>query len=97
MRLAACVAILGLAACQSAPSGPAPNVSLTRNTEAVIAFGCEDGVSLTAAFLVSPDAVDLHFADGSKVRLPSVASASGARFAAQGYEFWNKGDEATER
>jgi membrane-bound inhibitor of C-type lysozyme len=94
MRRLALIALLGLAACQTAPSGPAPKVGLTRNTEAVVSFGCENGVSFTAAFLVSPDAVALHFADGAKRTLPRAVSASGARFADSTHEFWNKGDEA---
>ncbi len=83
-----------LAACQTAPQ-TAPSVGLTRNTKAVVAFGCENGVAFTAAFLVSPDAVELKFADGAKLTLPHVISASGARYASATHEFWNKGDEAT--
>lgn len=93
MRVLPFAFVLALAACQSAPAGP-PAVGLTRNTEAVVAFGCENGVSFTAAFLVSPDAVELHFADGAKLTLPHVRAASGARYADAAHEFWNKGDEA---
>lgn len=83
-----------LAACQTAPQA-APSVGLTRNTRAVVGFGCENGTAFTAAFLVSPDAVELTFADGAKLTLPHAISASGARYATATHEFWNKGDEAT--
>jgi membrane-bound inhibitor of C-type lysozyme len=95
MRILPFAAVLGLAACQTAPLGPGPAVGLTRNTEAVVAFGCENGVSFTAAFLVSPDAAELHFANGVKLTLPHVRAASGARYATATHEFWNKGDGAT--
>ena len=95
MRILPLAAVIGLAACQAAPTGPAPAVGLTRNAKAVVAFGCENGVSFTAAFLVSPDAAEIHFADGVKLVLPHVRAASGARYATATHEFWNKGDEAT--
>jgi membrane-bound inhibitor of C-type lysozyme len=94
MRDLALLSVLALAACQAAPpSGPPPKVGLTRQTESVAAFGCENGVSFTAAFLVN-GGVELHFADNTKLTLPGVISASGARFADARHEFWNKGDEA---
>ncbi len=92
MRHLLLLAGLGVAACQTTPA-KAPDVALTRETETMVAFACKNGVSFTAAFLVSGD-VTLHFPDGAKLTLPGVLSASGARFADAAHEFWNKGDEA---
>ena len=54
-----------LAACQSqAPQTP-PDVPSARNIRANVAYNCDSGVAFTASFLVSPDAVDLHYQDGA--------------------------------
>jgi membrane-bound inhibitor of C-type lysozyme len=88
-------AALLLTACASAPPpGPAAMPTPTRNTRAIVSYGCADGVTLIVSYLVSPDSVEITYADGRKQTLPNVISASGARYAVAGTEFWSKGDEA---
>lgn len=87
--------LLGLAACATpTPPGTSSSPQLTRNTRAIVTYGCADGTTLIVAYLVSPDSVEITYADGRKQNLPNVISASGARYAAGAVEFWNKGDEA---
>lgn len=95
MRFLSLAAVLVLSACAATPppSTP-PSVGLTRNTKAVLTYGCADGTTLIVAYLVSPDAVEVTLADGAKRTLPNVVAASGARYAASGTEFWSKGDGA---
>jgi membrane-bound inhibitor of C-type lysozyme len=84
------IAGAALAACQSAPPLPAAS---GRNTETVVAYACENGITFSAAFMVG-DTVELRMADGEKFTLPAVKAASGARYADPRHEFWTKGDEA---
>lgn len=95
MRFLSLAALLTLMACAATPppSTP-PSVGLTRNTRAVLTYGCADGTTLITAYLVSPDAVEITLADGAKRTLPNVIAASGARYAAGGTEFWSKGESA---
>jgi membrane-bound inhibitor of C-type lysozyme len=84
------IAGAALAACSTTSPPPAAS---GRNTQSVVAYGCENGMTFAAAFMVG-DAVELRMADGTKFSLPQVNSASGARFADARHEFWVKGDEA---
>ena len=85
-----------LAACQTPQPQTPPSVPDARNIRANIAYACENGATFTASFLVSPDAVDLNFANGDVIRLPHVVSGSGFRYADGGkHEFQGKADEAT--
>ena len=55
-------------------------------------FACADGPTVSVRF---PDAGQLQLDDGAKVlTLMRVRSASGGRYAGDGVEFWEKGDEA---
>jgi membrane-bound inhibitor of C-type lysozyme len=89
-----CLVLLGLGACATATPPAASTPQLTRNTRAILSYGCVDGTTLIVAYLVSPDAVEITYADGRKQLLPNVVAASGARYAEGGVEFWSKGDEA---
>lgn len=95
MRYISLAAVLALCACAATPppSTP-PSVGFTRNTRAVLTYGCADGTTLIVTYLVSPDEVEVTLADGSKHNLPTVMAASGARYSRAGMEFWSKGDEA---
>jgi membrane-bound inhibitor of C-type lysozyme len=86
--------LFGLAACATSTPLSASAPHLTRNTRAIVTYGCEGGTRLTVVYLVSPDSVEITHADGRKQTLPNAISASGARYAAGGAEFWSKGDEA---
>jgi membrane-bound inhibitor of C-type lysozyme len=83
-----------LAACQSTAPQTAPDVPSARNIRATVAYNCDSGVAFTAAFLVSPDAVDLHYPDGKVVRLEHAVSGSGFRYKDKTHEFQGKADEA---
>jgi membrane-bound inhibitor of C-type lysozyme len=90
MRVLLLAAFAALSACQSMPPLAAAS---GRNTESVVAYGCENGLTFSAAFMVG-DTVELRMADGEKFTLPAVKAASGARYADPRHEFWVKGDEA---
>jgi membrane-bound inhibitor of C-type lysozyme len=83
-----------LTACASVPPPTPTAPGFTRNTRSILTYGCRDGTTLIVAYLVSPDSVQITYADGRRQTLPNVISASGARYAASGVEFWSKGDEA---
>jgi membrane-bound inhibitor of C-type lysozyme len=90
MRLSLLVALLALSACQSAPPLPAAS---GRNTESVVAYACENGLTFSVAFMVG-NTVELRMADGEKFTLPGVQAASGGRYSDSRHEFWVKSDEA---
>lgn len=95
MRFVSLAALLALTACAvTPPPSTPPSVGLTRNTRAILSYGCVDGTTLIVSYLVSPDSVEITLADGAKRNLPNVVAASGARYAASGTEFWSKGDQA---
>lgn len=78
--------------CATASSGP-PAAEIQTKAAAVqtFVFECPEGFSFVAR--VEPDKAWL-FLPGITIDLPRVPSASGAKFAADGYTFWSKGDEA---
>jgi membrane-bound inhibitor of C-type lysozyme len=69
---------------------PADAVDPARAVASV--FDCGDNLSVTVAF-VGPETIRINLPDGSHT-LQRERSASGARYAAEGILFWNKGDEA---
>lgn len=92
LRAVALLAIITLAACGSSER-PAPESRdrVPQNGGGTYVYTCPDGLRFSArfqgdtAFVTLPD---------RELRLPQVISASGARYAAGGYLFWIKGDEA---
>lgn len=56
------------------------------------AFDCGEAGVASMKFL-GPDTIELQFAGATHV-LPQAVSASGAKYAADGVTFWNKGGEA---
>jgi membrane-bound inhibitor of C-type lysozyme len=69
---------------------PAPQES--RSTTVSATFACTGGPTVSLRF---PDPEQLELDDGNSARsLTRIRSASGARYAGDGAEFWEKGDEA---
>ena len=91
--LVAFTLLAAVGACQTKPQLP-PHVSSARNVRATVAYNCDDGTAFTAAFLVSPEAVELHFPDGDQLLLPQVASGSGFRYQDPRHDFQGKSDDA---
>lgn len=59
-----------------------------------VAYTCSDGAAATAVYLDgAPAAVHVTTAAGSAT-LSQVRAASGARYEAEGWLWWTKGDEA---
>jgi uncharacterized membrane protein len=80
--------LLLLAAC----SRPEPREAAEGEPgELLLVYTCEQGGPITAR--VGLDSVDLDLATHT-LSLPQVVSGSGARYAADGVEFWMKGGEA---
>lgn len=77
---------LALAACAGLP---APGTDATP-----LAYRCAGGKSFTAAWGQPGDRVRVT-AGGTTRTLPHAPSASGARYAAGGFEIWGKGEQAT--
>lgn len=55
-------------------------------------FQCDNFGSVEFRFL-GPDTIDVRF-DGESYVMQQQRAASGARYAGDGAEFWNKGDQA---
>ncbi|HVY03874.1 MAG TPA: MliC family protein [Caulobacterales bacterium] len=93
LSIAALTLAAALAACQTPPQTPppAPAQEVVRSE---VAFNCENGTTFTAAFISSPDVVDLHFANGDVIRLPIAISGSGYRYTDGKHELRGKADEA---
>jgi membrane-bound inhibitor of C-type lysozyme len=89
---AAFIVVAALGACQSKPKMQ-PAVS-ARNVRVAVAYNCDDGQAFIAAFLVSPEAVELRFANGDQLLLPQVVSGSGFRYQDARHEFRGKADDA---
>lgn len=65
-------------------------------TEAIttpVAYGCKAGKAFTATYPAKGSKVVVS-AGGVTKTLPLARSASGARYAAGGFEVWSKGDDA---
>lgn len=80
-------AALALASgCQpvEAPAG-APDDSVT--------FACADGTTLITRLEADRNALSVIIPGRAQLRLPQVASASGARYSNGNITFWNKGSE----
>ena len=91
--IAAFAVVAALGACQTAPQKPV-RTDAARNVRVTVAYNCDDGLSFTAAFQVSPEAVELHFANGDQLLLPQVVSGSGFRYQDARHEFRGKSDDA---
>jgi membrane-bound inhibitor of C-type lysozyme len=91
--IAAFVVVAALGACQT-PAQKSPPLGSARNVRVTVAYNCDDGLAFTAAFLVSPEAVELHFANGDQLLLPQVVSGSGFRYQDARHEFQGKADDA---
>ncbi|MFZ5670710.1 MAG: MliC family protein [Pseudomonadota bacterium] len=86
MRAAIILTGLALAGCAGLP---APGTSAQP-----LAYRCADGKGFTAAWGQPGDRVTV-VAGGVTKTLPHAPSASGARYAAGGFEIWGKGEAAT--
>jgi membrane-bound inhibitor of C-type lysozyme len=61
-----------------------------------VKYVCADKTELTASFRSNPNSVALAFhGSDEQVTLPQVLSADGGRYAANGTEFWIKGNDAS--
>ncbi|GBD47064.1 MliC family protein [Methylopila sp. Yamaguchi] len=58
-----------------------------------VRYACNDGSFLSVRF--KADAADVTMVDGEKALLSRLGAASGARYAADGFELWSRGDTAT--
>ena len=58
-----------------------------------VIYRCDDGTTLTASFVTSPNEV-LITTGGRSFRLPQGLSGSGARYTDGSVVFWIKGDNA---
>lgn len=78
---------VALAGCQTIDAAPG-----TDSTP--LTYRCAGGKSFTAAWNQPGDKVKVS-AGGVTKALPAAKSASGARYAAGGFEIWGKGEGAT--
>ena len=83
---------LELVAVDSATSRANTDVPQDWPGSAVHRFECENFGAVTFR-IVGPDTIELQ-AENSRFVLSQRPAASGARYSAEGTEFWNKGDEA---
>ncbi|MWB77115.1 hypothetical protein GLS40_03670 [Pseudooceanicola sp. 216_PA32_1] len=64
-----------------------------------VTYVCERGVEIPVVYIEGEASTAVLLAEGRMVVLPRAVSGSGARYArdgdAEGYVWWNKGDEAT--
>lgn len=90
MRLTLIVALVAtlaaLAACATTEAAPGTDSS-------PLTYRCAGGKSFTAAWNQPGDKVKVS-AGGVTKSLPHARSASGARYAAAGFEIWGKGETA---
>jgi putative lipoprotein len=108
MRATLLICLLAVVACSSPPAEESaqpvegvehPEIEAVVETETedsspVQAWDCEDGTYLVTEF--RPTAHEaVVFLPGETVTLPHVRSASGAHYASESIEVWNKGDELT--
>lgn len=92
LRAVALLAIPTLAGCGSGER-PAPDQQglEPQNGGGTYVYTCPDGLRFSARIQGDTAIVNLP---GRELRLPQVVAASGIRYAAGGYVFWGKGDEA---
>ncbi len=81
--------LLAAGACSAAP---APDPQTPGTPSATHVYACPGGYDFTARVL--GERATLVLADRT-VELRQVPAASGARYAGDGFEFWNRGDEAS--
>lgn len=81
--------ILALAAVLAAAPAAHASKAAAERSAPWIAFACTDGLTLEARFALGM--VQIRTKDGRTLVLPRAMSASGARYADDAAEFWNKG------
>ena len=87
MRLAALVAVLALAGCQT----PCPNTNPASTT---LAYHCEDGSDLSVTFNRQPDSAHVLQEGYAPLDLPARITGSGFRYAREGAELRGRGQDA---
>ena len=81
--------ILALAAALAAAPAAHASKKAAEKSAPWIAFACTDGLTLEVRFALGM--VQIRTKDGRALVLPRAISASGARYADDTAEFWNKG------
>jgi membrane-bound inhibitor of C-type lysozyme len=81
------IVVLVLAAALAACSPPASKSSVDEQEAAAAAayatprpWNCDDGQTLTLAFLSDPQRLEIAYADGRRIVLPAAEAASGVRY-----------------
>ena len=91
IRAIAALALLAVASCQTAGSGPEANADLI----GPVTFRCDDGGTIVATFDNAPTPATARMVRGDQhAVLPQAVSADGARYVGDDITFWNKGRDA---